>query len=76
MQTCIAAFQSMTQALGAQRALSRAAIRTRVVKLNANQTTRGCAYGLEFACAQQQNVKTILAAASIQASSYIGGGQP
>lgn len=75
MQNCIAAFQSMTQALGAQRVLSRAAIRTRVVKLNANQTTRGCAYGLEFACVQQQNVKTILAAADISASSYLGGGR-
>lgn len=75
MQNCIAAFQSMTQALGAQRVLSRAAIRTRVVKLNANQTTRGCAYGLEFACVQQQNVKTILAAADISASSYLDGGR-
>jgi len=76
MQTCIAAFPSMTQALGAQRALARAAIRARVVKLNANQTTHGCAYGLEFSCMQQQNVKTILAASSITASRYLNGGQP
>ena len=73
MQTCIAAFDSMTQALGAQRALSRAAVRANVVKLDANQTTRGCAYGLEFSCAQLHNVKTILNAAAISVKRYIGG---
>ena len=76
MQTCIAAFQSMTQAIGAQRALARAAIRGQIVKLNANQTTHGCAYGLEFACTQQANVKTILAAASIPVLRYLDGGRP
>ncbi|MBQ2767102.1 MAG: DUF3343 domain-containing protein [Clostridia bacterium] len=73
MQTCIAAFTSMTVAIGAQRALSSAAIRTSVVKLNANQTTHGCAYGLEFSCSQLQNVKTVLAARGIQVSNYLGG---
>ena len=73
MQTCIAAFDSMTQVLGAQRALSRAAIRASVVKLDAKQTTRGCAYGLEFSCAHLRNVKTILDSAGIPVKRYIGG---
>lgn len=75
MQTCIAALGSTTQALGAQRALARAAIRSSVVKLDAKQTTKGCAYGLEFPCAQQNNVRTILESAKIPVKQIIGGGE-
>lgn len=73
MQTCIAAFNSMTAVIGAQRVLSAAAIRSSVVKLNANQTARGCGYGLEFSCAQRQNVEALFASRGITVSSYIGG---
>ena len=73
MQTCIAAFNSMTAAIGAQRVLSASAIRSSVVKLNANQTARGCGYGLEFSCAQRQNVEALFASRGIVVSSYIGG---
>jgi hypothetical protein len=73
MQTCIAAFKSITTAIGAQRVLSAAAIRSSVVKLNANQTTLGCGYGLEFSCAQRQNVESLFASRGITANSYIGG---
>lgn len=73
MQTCIAAFNSMTAAIGAQRVLSAAAIRASIVKLNANQTARGCGYGLEFSCAQRQNVEALFQSRGIQVSSYIGG---
>ena len=74
MQTCIAAFNSMTTAIGAQRVLSASAIRSSVVKLNANQTARGCWYGVEFPCAQRQNVEALFASHKIAVSSYIGGG--
>lgn len=73
MQTYIAAFNSMTAVIGAQRVLSGAAIRSSVVKLNANQSTRGCAYGLEFSSAQRQNVEALFASRGISVSSYIGG---
>lgn len=75
MQTCIAALGSMTQVLGAQRALARAAIRSSVVKLDAKYTTKGCTYGLEFPCAQQNNVRTILQSAGIPIKQMIGGGE-
>ncbi len=73
MQTCIAAFHSMTQALGAQRALSRAAIRASIVRLDARQTAHGCAYGLEYSCVQEKNVKTVLKQSGISAKEYFGG---
>lgn len=74
MQTCIAAFNSMTAAIGAQRILSSASIRSSVVKLNANQTERGCGYGLEFSCAQRQNVEALFASRGISVNRYLGGG--
>lgn len=73
MQTCIAAFHSMTQALGAQRALARAAIRASIIKLDARQTTHGCAYGIEFSCAHLQNVQTVFAQTGITPKKMIGG---
>lgn len=76
MQICTASFPSMTRALGAQRALAHAAIPARLVRLRAEMTTRGCAYGLEFACAQMQNVKTILGAADLSPGRYFPGDAP
>jgi hypothetical protein len=73
MQRCIAVFHSMTQALGAQRALSRAAIHASIVRLDARQTAHGCAYGLEFSCVQEKNVRTVLGQSGISVKEYIGG---
>ena len=73
MQTCIAAFDSMTAVIGAQRVLSAAVIRSSIVKLNANQTARGCGYGLEFSYAQRPNVEALFASRGIRVTSYIGG---
>ena len=73
MSSCIAAMNSMTAALSAQRALSAAAIRSSIVRLDAKQTKSGCAYGLEFPCVQLRNVKIILDAGQIPVKRYIGG---
>ena len=73
MSSCIAAMNSMTTALSAERALRAAAIRASIVRLDANQTKNGCAYGITFSCAQLKNVKTILAAAHIPVKRYYGG---
>lgn len=72
--TCTATFESMTLAAKAQHALSHAAIRTEVIKLDSSQSRHGCAWGLEFPCAQEQNVRTVLSNARIPVKQYWDGG--
>lgn len=64
--TCIAEIGSMTQAMKAQSLLAEAAIPTTVVKSNSSKNSRGCAYGISFASAQSENVKSVLARAGIK----------
>ena len=70
---CIAVIGSMTQAMRAQKILANAAIRAEIIKADASLTKRGCAYALEYACVQDQNVKTILTKAGIRVKSYHSG---
>ena len=68
---CTAVLGSMTQAMRAQGALSAAAIRTSVVKISSSRTHNGCAFGVEFPCAQAGNVQTVLSRAGISVRQYI-----
>lgn len=75
--TCTASFASMTLAMKAQKTLAGAAIRSEVVKLDSSYSARGCAYGLEFSCAQTNNVRTILGNARIPVKNiFEGSGMP
>ncbi len=65
----IAVVGSMTAALQAQRALSRAAIRTEIVKSD-TEYGRGCGYGVAYPTMQAENVQTILRAARIYVKRY------
>ena len=62
---CTAIVGSMTQAMRARDALGEAAIRATVVKVSSSATHNGCAYGVEFPCVQQANVRDVLRSASI-----------
>ena len=76
-QACVAAVSSVTLAIKAQRALSSSGIPSEVISLAANQTRRGCAYGLEFSCAEEATVRTLLRSARIPISQYLKkGGSP
>ena len=67
---CLAVMGSMTQAMRAQKVLSGAAVRADVVKADSAHTRRGCAYALSYPCAQENNVRTILAGAGIRVRDY------
>lgn len=71
---CIAAVSSVTLAIKAQRTLSSSGIPSEVISLTADQTRRGCAYGLEFSCAEESNVRTLLRTAHIPVSQYLKKG--
>ncbi|MBE6533441.1 MAG: DUF3343 domain-containing protein [Ruminococcaceae bacterium] len=63
---CIAEIGSMTQAMKAQRVLAEAAIPTTVIKSNSSKNAKGCAYGVSFACAQEENVQNALLKAGVK----------
>lgn len=60
LSRCIASLKSMTHAEKAKRALEAERLRCEIVNLDKNLTRHGCAYGLEFDCAQSERVKRIL----------------
>ena len=70
---CSCMIGSMTQAMRGQKALAGAAILADVIKANTGSSLRGCAYGLSYPCAQENNVKTVLTRAGVRVRSYQGG---
>ena len=49
-RSCVIAMPSLTYALQGEALLDNAGIYVRVIKLPANATKKGCAYGLEVSC--------------------------
>ncbi len=74
MKICTAAIGSLTYAIKAQRSLEQANLSSKIVKLDASMTRRGCAYGVEFPCELQRSVRNVMSAEQIHVSSYINGG--
>ena len=62
---CVAVIGSMSQAMRAQSVLGNAAIPSDVTKLEASARSRGCVFGVRYSCAQENNVRTILAASRV-----------
>ena len=71
---CVGAMGSMTMALKATRALAAHGIFAEVISLAANETKRGCAFGVEFACADEARVRTALRASRMAVSQYFKKG--
>lgn len=65
MGACTAGVGGLTQAMQAQRVLSDAGILTQIKKSDATEK-RGCAYVLEYPCAQENHVRDILRKANIR----------
>ena len=63
---CVAEIGSMTQAMRAQRVLAEIAVPTTVIKSNSFGDRRGCAYGVSFDCAQNENVESALQRAGVK----------
>lgn len=63
---CMAVIGSVTQAMRAQKALTAAAIYSRVEKAESSAAGKGCAYGVVFACSQEAMAERALRAAGIR----------
>ena len=70
---CTAELGSMTQAMKAQEALSRAAIPSAVIKIESS-SRRGCVYGIAFSCEQKNNVRGVLSSARITVKKWTEDG--
>lgn len=71
---CTAALSSLTYAMKAQKELSTQGFYTNIVKLDSSRTRRGCAYGIQFSCADTEKIRKALKNAKIGVSQYISGG--
>ena len=71
---CTATFETLTLATKAQHTLASAAIRSEVVKPDSSYAGHGCAWGIEFSCAQERNVRTVLENARIPVKKFLYGG--
>ncbi len=70
---CTAVIGSMTLAIKAQNVLADAAIRANLTKISSGETHGGCAYGVDFPCAQSANVRMILSRADVRVRRYLQG---
>ena len=67
----VAAIGAMTTAIKAQRVLATEGITAEVVALSQKETRHGCAYGLEFAKADERTARAALQAARISPAQFI-----
>ena len=71
MNICIATIPSMNICIKAQKALADNKIFCKIISLDPKLTKRGCAYGIEFSCSEEKNVKFILLRAGIYPSQFL-----
>lgn len=71
MNVCIATIPSLNICIKAQKVLAENVIFCKIVSIDPRLTKRGCAYGIEFSCSEERNVKSILRRAGIHTSQII-----
>ena len=71
---CVGAIGTMTVALRATRTLAAQGIFAEVIGLSANETKRGCAFGVSFDCAMLDQVRAVLKSDGISVSQYLQRG--
>ena len=73
---CRAALGATSAAVRAERVLREAGISCEVIALSPQETRRGCAFGIEFACGDEARVRAVLRAARITVSQYLKKSTP
>jgi hypothetical protein len=71
MNICIATIPSLNICIKAQRALAENAIFRKIVSIDPKLTKRGCAYGIEISCTEEQRVRSILRRVGIFPSQFL-----
>jgi len=71
MNTCIATMQTVNLSIKAQKALAADGIFSKIVSIDPALTKRGCSYGLEFSCSEEQTVRRILRKNGIRVGQFL-----
>jgi hypothetical protein len=74
MEKCTITLNSLTYAIKAQRKLQENYIYTDVVKLDSRNSRRGCSYGIEINCNDQDTIRDILNRSRISVKNFYQGG--
>ncbi len=74
MEKCTITLNSLTYSIKAQRILQENYIHTDVVKLDSKNSRRGCAYGIEINCNEEENIRNILSKSRISVKNFYQGG--
>ena len=72
MKTAVVTVGSVTQAIKARKLLAREGIMSKLVKTDAGQRARGCAYGVEFSSKELFGVADVLRSNGIHYELYDG----
>ena len=75
MNICIATIPSINICIKAQKALADNKIFCKIISIDPKLTKRGCAYGIEFSCSEEKNVKSILRRMGIYPSQFLNADQ-
>jgi len=62
---CIAALNSVTTAIKAEKIFSEHSIQCKITKLDPAHTEKGCAYGIEFPASQKNSAEKLLSSFGI-----------
>lgn len=71
MNTCIATMQTVNISIKAQKALASEGIFSKIISIDPALTRRGCAYGIEFSCAEEATVRRILRQNGIKNAQFL-----
>ena len=71
MNICIATIPSMNICIKAQKALADNMIYCKIISIDPKLTKRGCAYGIEFSCSDEQQIRSILRKIGIRPSQFL-----
>ena len=71
MKKCTIAISSVNHALRAEKLLSGRSWRCKIVKLQPNETKKGCAYGIEVSCKDVPSALSFLSDAHIAYSEVL-----
>lgn len=69
----IVTFATITQAMKAKKALGKAGLKSKLVKLDSTKTSHGCSYGLEFNSKHLYDIIAILKQNNIEYNLMTGG---
>ena len=71
MKKCTIAISSVNHALRAEKVLTSHSLRCKIIKLQPNETKKGCAYGIEISCKDVPSALSFLGNANISYSEVL-----